>query len=100
MMSVYLTISLTMESFMSVVYPLLNLRHHSFFCLAAPGMVFSIILTLPTYFMLNTSPMVKKKPLAISNIHEVSRCDTQAKDYIKYFISHFKHFKLLSRGGG
>jgi hypothetical protein len=101
MMSVYLTISLTMERFMSVVYPLLHLRHHSCFCLAAPGMVFSIIFTLPTYFMLNTTSMVTNKPFDISNLHEVSRCDTEAEDCIQFFISQEKGFHLeLSMGGG
>ena len=54
-MSVYMTISLTVERYMSMVHPLISLRHrftHSCLYLAAPGMVFSFIFTLPNYFAL------------------------------------------------
>ena len=56
-MSVYMTISLTVERYMSMVHPLISLRHrftHSCLYLAAPGMVFSFIFTLPSYFALCT----------------------------------------------
>ena len=56
-MSVYITISLTVERYMSMVHPLISLRHRfTRYCLylAAPGMVFSIIFTLPNYFALYT----------------------------------------------
>ena len=56
-MSVYMTISLTMERYLSVVHPFLALRHQSnklCFILAAPGIIFSILFTLPNYFILKT----------------------------------------------
>ena len=56
-MSVYMTISLTVERYMSMVHPLLSLRHRftrSCLYLAVPGMVFSFIFTLPNYFALYT----------------------------------------------
>ena len=56
-MSVYMTISLTVERYLSVVHPLLALRYrssYSFLFLAAPGMLFSIAFTLPNYFILTT----------------------------------------------
>ena len=56
-MSVYMTISLTVERYLSVVHPLLALRYrssYSFLFLAAPGMVFSRLFTLPNYFILTT----------------------------------------------
>ena len=56
-MSVYMTISLTVERYMSMVHPLVSLRYRftrSCLYLAAPGMVFSAIFTLPNYFALCT----------------------------------------------
>ena len=56
-MSVYMTISLTVERYLSVVHPLLALRYrssYSFLLLAAPGMLFSLLFTLPNYFILTT----------------------------------------------
>jgi hypothetical protein len=56
-MSVYMTISLTVERYMSMVHRLISLRHgftRSCLYLAAPGMVFSFIFTLPNYFALYT----------------------------------------------
>ena len=56
-MSVYMTISLTVERYLSVVHPLLALRHRSTrscLFLAAPGMLFSLLFTLPNYFILTT----------------------------------------------
>ena len=56
-MSVYMTISLTVERYMSMVHPLISLRNRftrSCLYLAAPGMVFSFLFTLPTYFALYT----------------------------------------------
>ena len=51
-----MTISLTVERYLSVVHPLVALRHSSGSCmfLAAPGMLFSILFTLPNYFILTT----------------------------------------------
>jgi hypothetical protein len=59
-MSVYMTISLTVERYISVVHPLLSIRHRStrsWLFLAAPGMVFSLLFTLPNYFILSTEPI-------------------------------------------
>ena len=56
-MSVYMTISLTLERYLSVVHPLLALRQRSassFFFLAAPSLIFSLLFTLPNYFILTT----------------------------------------------
>jgi len=55
--SVYMTISLTAERFFSVVHPLYQLQNRwlrSSLLLTAPGIVFSIIFTLPNYFQLCT----------------------------------------------
>ena len=59
-MSVYMTISLTVERYLSVVHPLLSFRHRSIrscLYLAAPGMIFSLLFTLPNYFTLYTKPV-------------------------------------------
>ena len=56
-MSVYMTISLTVERYMSMVHPFISLRNRftrSCLYLAAPGIVFSFIFTLPNYFALCT----------------------------------------------
>ena len=55
--SVYLTISLTVERYFSVVKPFFQMRNtftKSSVCLATPGLIFSILFTLPNYFMLET----------------------------------------------
>ena len=57
-MSVYLTVSVSVERYISVVYPLLSIRLHSynsFIYLSFPAIIFSIIFTLPGYFMLYTN---------------------------------------------
>ena len=57
-MSVYLTISLSVERYISVIHPLVSIRHHSgssYIPLSLPAVIFSIIFTLPTYFMLDSS---------------------------------------------
>lgn len=54
-MSAYMTVSLTVERYISVVHPLLAIRHQSTrFCifLASLGLIFSILFTLPNYFLL------------------------------------------------
>ena len=59
-MSVYMTISLTVERYMSMVHPFISLRNRftrSCLYLAAPGMVFSFIFTLPNYFALCTKQL-------------------------------------------
>ena len=58
MLSVYLTISLSVERYISVLHPLVSIRLHSgssCLPLALPAVIFSVIFTLPTYFMLDTS---------------------------------------------
>ena len=58
MLSVYLTISLSVERYISVLHPLVSIRLHSgnsYIPLALPAVIFSIIFTLPAYFMLDTS---------------------------------------------
>ena len=57
-LSVYLTISVSVERYISVVYPLLSIRLHSqtsYLRLSLPALAFSVVFTLPTYFMLDTS---------------------------------------------
>ena len=64
MMSVYMTISLTVERYISVVHPLLSRRHQSIrscLYLAAPGMIFSLLFTLPNYFALHTEPIMDNR---------------------------------------
>ena len=54
----YLTISLSVERYISVLHPLVSIRLHSgssCLPLALPAAIFSVIFTLPTYFMLDTS---------------------------------------------
>ena len=58
MLSVYLTISLSVERYISVLHPLVSRRLHSqtsCLPLALPAVIFSVVFTLPTYFMLDTS---------------------------------------------
>ena len=81
-MSVYMTISMTVERYLSIVHPLYTLRNRSGFwntykiltilflpinyyslhrsklsvlTLALPGVIFSLIFTSPNYFMLSTT---------------------------------------------
>ena len=59
-MSIYVTISLSVERYISVMYPFLAIRHRSgrsCLFLATPGMVFSLLFTLPNYFILSTEPI-------------------------------------------
>ena len=56
-MSVYMTISVSVERYISVIYPLLSIRLHSrysYLYLALPSIIFSIVFTLPTYFVVET----------------------------------------------
>ncbi|XP_023339076.1 FMRFamide receptor [Eurytemora carolleeae] len=56
-MSVYLTISLTLERYISIVYPLLSITSRptrTSVYLSVPSIIFSILFTLPNYFMLHT----------------------------------------------
>lgn len=56
-MSIYLTISLTLERYLSIVYPLLTLSLRSgssCLSLSCPSIIFSMLFTLPNYFMLYT----------------------------------------------
>ena len=56
-MSVYMTISVSVERYISVLYPLLSIRlhsRHSYLYLALPSLIFSVIFTLPTYFVVET----------------------------------------------
>jgi len=55
--SVYMTVSLTLERFFSVVHPLYQLRKRwlkSSVALSLPGIIFSILFTLPNYFQMET----------------------------------------------
>jgi len=55
--SVYMTVSLTLERFFSVVHPLYQLKKRwlrSSVVLSLPGLVFSVLFTLPNYFQLRT----------------------------------------------
>ena len=55
--SVYLTVSLTCERFFSVVFPLKQFKHRwlrSSFVLSTPGLLFSVLFSLPNYFQLRT----------------------------------------------
>jgi len=68
--SVYLTISLTVERYFSVVKPFYQMRNRwlrSSMCLAFPGIIFSLLFTLPNYFMLKTvfieDPVLKTIPM-------------------------------------
>ena len=56
-MSVYLTISLSMDRYLNIVHPLLAIQHSSMsscMFLATPAIIFSVLFTLPNYFILST----------------------------------------------
>ena len=60
MMSTYITIALTIERYISVIYPLLAVRQRStlfFALLSTPGLIFSMVFTLPNYFLLECKPI-------------------------------------------
>ena len=64
--SVYMTISLSLERYFSVVHPLYQLSHrwlNSSVLLALPGLLFSVIFTLPNYFQVKTVIKTSLKPL-------------------------------------
>jgi len=76
--SVYLTISLTVERYFSVVKPFYQMRNkwlRSSVCLAIPGIVFSFLFTLPNYFMLKTvyikDPVLKAIPTHEAFLEEI-----------------------------
>ena len=59
-MSIYMTISLSVERYISVVHPIWAINHRSIrssILLALPGMVFSLLFTLPNYFILSSEPI-------------------------------------------
>ena len=64
--SVYMTVSLSLERYFSVVHPLYQLSHrwlNSSVLLALPGLLFSVIFTLPNYFQVKTVIKTSLKPL-------------------------------------
>ena len=73
-----MTISVSVERYISVIYPLLSIRlhsRHSYLYLALPSIIFSIIFTLPTYFVVETkcedqNQGLKETPMDI-NISQV-----------------------------
>ena len=65
-MSVYMTISLSLERYISVVHPLWAINHRaarSCLWLAGPGVAFSLLFTLPNYFILSTGPVTEEMNL-------------------------------------
>ena len=64
--SVYMTVSLSLERYFSVVHPLYQLSHrwlNSSVLLALPGLLFSVIFTLPNYFQVKTVMKTSLKSL-------------------------------------
>ena len=56
-MSVSVTVSLTVERYLSVVRPLWRVRHRAGpACLALPGLVLAVLLTSPNYLALRPVP--------------------------------------------
>lgn len=71
--SVYLTISITMERYFSIVCPFSHYRSRwmrSSFFLAAPGLVFSLGFTLPNYFVLSTKAVSDTQTEIVDRNHE------------------------------
>jgi len=74
-MSVYMTISLTVERYMSVVHPLYTLRHRSKLStlyLSLPGVIFSILFTCPNYFLLSSEHFPLSEDLKEDDLSDVS----------------------------
>ena len=66
--SVYMTVSLSLERYFSVVHPLYQLSHrwlNSSVLLALPGLLFSVIFTLPNYFQVKT--VIKTSLIPLEN---------------------------------
>ena len=63
-MSVFLTVSLSMDRYLSVVHPVFAIQNHcmsSTLFLATPSLLFSFLFTLPNYFLLTTQLENKNK---------------------------------------
>ena len=93
-MSVYLTIAVSVERYISVVYPLISIRlhcHHSYLYLSLPAILFSIVFTLPNYFMLHTNCDQVSYFYFIHQLYlsEKSSCA------INYFLSFAKYFSMI-----
>ena len=92
-MSVYMTISMTVERYLSVVHPLYTLRNRSTsetklilqpsklyrsklntLTLVLPGVVFSLLFTSPNYFTVSTST-VSPTPVHLDNHTEIDDID-------------------------
>ena len=79
-MSIYMTISLSVERYISVVHPLWAIHHRSTrscLMLALPGMAFSLLFTLPNYFILSTEPVAM----------DINLTDVQMMEKV-FFIDH------------
>ena len=100
-MSVYLTISVSVERYISVVYPLLSIRLHSqtsYLKLALPAILFAIIFTLPTYFMLDNSCEkvgISKSLGRLLALLDLSICE----EYTTHIIS-VSYINIFSEIGG
>ena len=80
-MSMYMTISVSVERYISVIYPLLSIRLHSrysYLYLALPSIIFSIIFTLPTYFVVETETKCLQDN---DNLDMISQVVFQGHDY-------------------
>ena len=61
-MSVFMTVSLSLDRYLSVVHPLLAIQNHwvsSCKFLATPSFLFALLFTLPNYFLLTTEHQPK-----------------------------------------
>ena len=68
----YMTISVSVERYISVIHPLLSIRLHSRYscsALALPSIIFSIVFTLPRYLVVET----ETKCLQTSDNFEISQ---------------------------
>ena len=93
-MSVYLTISVSVERYISVVYPLLSIRLHSqtsYLKLALPAILFAIIFTLPTYFMLDNSC----EKVGISKSLGLSICEEYTTHIISVSLVTMKKIRVI-----
>ena len=86
--SVYMTISLSLERYFSVVHPLYQLSNRwlkSSLVLSLPGIMFAVIFTLPNYFQLKTVLETSLIPLEnITHAEQVSGEDLLENFYIGF----------------
>ena len=97
-----MTISVSVERYISVVYPLLSLRlysTHSYLCLALPSVAFSVIFTLPNYFLLSSEALLIIMPKCFPNL-SIQTYSLASRRISRYFDAISQRCSAEAAGAG